>query len=207
MPEYRNGAFVDPLASPGRYGDFVAWPGGPAPRRVLVERDRAGRAAIADRPRQFYTPKELAQLERIKQAEFFMMRNGRADDDPAVCPECGRTEMYLTLGCIERPFNGLVEGLYAFVVASSNREKARIIDAYIQDLEAAHPFTANKLRPSEAGEDLLAWSLGIAEPISRDKAYAQARAINDRGLQPPLVLEPIVMPRYPTAAMGGLVWR
>jgi hypothetical protein len=193
--------------SAGRFGDLVAWPGGPSPNRVLVPRDKLGRQAIPNRPRLLYTPKELAELERIKQAEFFLIRNGRADDDPVRCPHCGRPEMYLTLGCIERPFNGLVEGLYAYVVNSSNRERARILDSYIQELERAHPFTANKLRPAEAGEDLLAWSLGIAEPISRAKAYALAQAINERGLQPPLVLEPIIMPRRPTAALGGLVWR
>lgn len=185
----------------------VLWPGAPVPNRARVPTDRDGRRANPNHIQRFYTPTELAELERIKQAQFFLIRNGRADDDPVACPRCGRVEMYLTLGCIERPFNGLVEGLYAYARVSSDRERASRLGAAIQDLEQAHPFTANKLRPDEAGEDLLAWSLGIAEPISRETAYRQMQAINDRGLDPPLVLEPLIVPRYPTREMGGLIWR
>lgn len=185
----------------------VLWPGGPAANRARVPRDREGRRGSPNHIQRFYTPKELAELERIKQAQFFLIRNGRADDDPVACPKCGRVEMYLTLGCIERPFNGLVEGLYAYAKVRSDDGRASRLGVLIQDLDRAHPFTANKLRPDEVGEDLLAWSLGIAEPISREVAYRQAQAINDRGLDPPLVLEPLIMPRYPTREQGGLIWR
>lgn len=149
------------------------------------------------------SPEEMAKFERLKQSQFFLFRNGRQDDDPGRCKGwggrkgCGAKHQYLTLGCIERPFNGLVEGLYGFVVSTTNRELAAIIDPMIGRLETSHPFTANRLRPDELGEDLICWSLTLAVEIDRDKAYALAEAINGMGLNPPLVLEPPIMPRMP----------
>lgn len=175
-----------------------------------------GRLYVARDPNNPYTgvysPTEMAELERLKQSQFFLFRNGRQDDDPGRCrgyagrPGCGAKHQYLTLGCIERPFNGLVEGLYAFVRSASNRELALgVLDPLLGQLETAHPFTANRLRPDELGEDLIAWSLTLSVAIDRKKAYALQDAINAMGLRPPLVLEPPILPRMP--ATQGLYAR
>lgn len=50
-----------------------------------------------------YTADELAEIERIINARWYLIRN----EIGATCGRCGKVHPYLTLHCLERPFNGL----------------------------------------------------------------------------------------------------
>src|SRR5258708_77530 len=60
------------------------------------------------------------QLEAIYRSKWVLMRNdGAGYGERLRCKRCNALHMYLTYCCIERPFRGLVDGLWATYRAAS----------------------------------------------------------------------------------------
>lgn len=137
-----------------------------------------------------YSPEDAARLEALRQATYFLVVNGGADE-PARCKNCGRKHAYLTRACTEQPFRGLRGALYRYAKIT-NDGKLRMQLDNIRDLSSAHPYTAHSLRPNEdgeGGEDILAFELGAAIPISAERAMRYVEALKMRRVMPPYVLE------------------
>lgn len=54
-----------------------------------------------------YHARDLKRLERLARHRWFLLANSGPVDDIARCRRCGQKHRYLTLGCRERPFDGL----------------------------------------------------------------------------------------------------
>ena len=177
---------------------------------------------VADRqelilPSWIMTQEQVKERERILAGRFFLVKiagnglNWRCSTTKY--GGCGGYHRYLTLRCVEQPFNGLSQGLWAYwkTVGAygarqhlSLRERARF-DALgkmlgsMPDLAESHPMTARRVGTGEHDADfgaytftaseLSAHALGVMEVIDRDKAARLARRINMRGIKPPFVLE------------------
>lgn len=135
-----------------------------------------------------YTAEEMAELDQIRNATYFLLRNSGPNDDPAPCKECKSIHPYFTLRCIERPWKGLDSVLQGYVSVRSDDDKARVLATRFSHLDALHPQTARLLKPHDRGEDLVAFSLGLVEPITKETAERLVWRINLSGLKPLLRL-------------------
>jgi len=133
-------------------------------------------------------PEEAAALERVRLSQFFLVRN---DGSSGERWPCGRHKdglydqpvyhSYFTLMCIERPFRGLRDALFAYAKASSDDGLERRMLRQFPELRAlGHPGTGKKWAPEMPGEQLLAVVLGRAEPIPGSRARLLEVAINAR---------------------------
>lgn len=135
-----------------------------------------------------YSPEDAARLEALRQATYFLVVNGGADE-PARCVNCGRKHAYLTRACTEQPFRGLRGALYRYAKIT-NDGKLRMRLNGIHDLANLHPRTARDLQSEDAeGEDILAFELGAAIPISTERAMRYVEALKLRRVMPPYILE------------------
>lgn len=127
----------------------------------------------------FILPSEEAELKRIQQSRFFLVRNNGPHDEPARCRRCKRRHAHFTLMCIERPFRGLDGALIAYTRVSRSHPRAQALMQRlgITDLEVSHPQTARTLRPDALGTDVLALAIGLAEPITEQEARRYERLI------------------------------
>jgi hypothetical protein len=98
-----------------------------------------------------YTPQQHAALKRIAGRRWFLIRanTGLASR----CRECQQVHTYLTLGCVELPFNGLTEVIGLF---DRYQGRDRVIDAV---------------------------ALGDIVPITRDEARTLYGRIRARGYE------------------------
>lgn len=136
-----------------------------------------------------YSPEDAQFIEQLRLSTYFLVKNGGADD-PAPCRRCGRKHTYLTRGCVEQPFRGLRGALYRFAKVTNNDELRVYLDSrQIPDLATRHPFTAHALKPDEHGEDVLAFELGAAIPISEERALKYVEMLKMRRVKPPYILE------------------
>jgi len=134
-----------------------------------------------------YTRAEFDALMRLKNAQFYLVKNdGGQYGEPLACGRCGagryptKPHPYFTLMCTERPFRGLEKALFAWAkVNADDQLKSRILDDF-PDLEVGHPITARHLRPTEPGADLYAIALGTAIPIGLEQARVLTDLINSK---------------------------
>jgi len=147
------------------------------------------------------TRNQWNQLQAILNSQWCLFRNDggqlgervrcrwhQADPFGAAKPwEQPIYHMYFTYMCIERPWRGLMEGLwFAYSVASENR-KATILRA--RDFVEAHPQTARDIGPKEPGENVFGVLVSLPERIEVERARHLVGLINERN--PPF---PMPMP-------------
>jgi hypothetical protein len=136
---------------------------------------------------QAYSPKDIERYDALRRAQYFLVVNGGADA-PARCRQCGRKHMYLTRACVEQPFRGLRGALYRYAkVTRDSALTSRL--RRLPDLASRHPQMAHSLQPDEEGEDVIAFQLGVAEPITEAKAQQLVEALKQRRVRPPYILE------------------
>ncbi len=153
----------------------------------------------------FLPTKEYLDLRRkILSSQFFLVRQGGKLGEILRCGRCKGKHKHLTLMCVERPFDGLRNGLFAYYqtagrTGAENFFSPEEMDRYeairkalhigTDDLAKSHPRFARSLNVPEGDIDIGAIAVGILEPISKAKAKALSWTINARGIKPKFVLE------------------
>jgi hypothetical protein len=117
-----------------------------------------------------------------------------------------RKHGYMTLMCVERPFSGIAEGLWAYfqtvgtpeaLKRMTPAEKRRLdqVTRYfappgdvLPDIATLHPRFARGMRVPERDALTGAVPLGILDEIPASLAQRYVTRINAAGLKPPLVL-------------------
>lgn len=171
--------------------------------RLRVREDH-GQLRLGD----FLTRAEFDHIERLRNAQFILVRNDGGDYGERLRCQNGRSEAprygqapvslghlhtYFTYMCVERPFRGLEEGLRCWIRATRpGPRRSAILDGLafgLADYASAHPETARAITPATPGT--LAWYsllVGTHEPITRERAGRLAQRINDRRPAIPFVL-------------------
>lgn len=127
------------------------------------------------------TPQQKKALDEILKGRWFLIRNGGVLD-PARCGRCRRKHKYLTLGCIEKPYDGLGE-IVAFM------ERQRVIGTIRRRV-------GRQIVEEHKTETVLsAVEYGPIEPITPQQAAHLIDRINAKGL--------MWQGRYPDLAATG----
>ncbi len=157
------------------------------------------------------TPAQAVAIEqaraRLLASKFYLVKtSGNVGLGEGLrCRGCGSKHRYLTLRCVEQPFDGLNRGLRAYfqvagdagAVAYMNPqqrakyETARRLfqpSAGLPDLSTSHPEMARRVQGDAQDLDVGGVAVGILEPITRQMAQALADRINARGVKPPFTL-------------------
>lgn len=109
---------------------------------------------------------------------------------------CGGYHRYLTVRCVERPFDGIEEGLYGYWAALKDLGVVETFDlgqqakwaeitralGTLPNLGAGHPQTVRLLDIADGDVDVGAVAVGVLEPITRAQAAERVRRINLRGV-------------------------
>lgn len=151
------------------------------------------------------SPAEAAERDRLLAARYFLVKQGTLGEIFR-CRRCNVRHGYMTLMCVERPFSGIAEGLWAYfqtvgtpeALKQMNRdERVRLNQvkalfappgAALPDIATLHPRFARGMRVSERDAQTGAVPLGILEPIPASLAQRYVARINAAGLKPPLML-------------------
>lgn len=149
------------------------------------------------------SPEQEEAKKKLLKNQFFLLRQGELGEI-SKCRRCGKKERYFTLMCVERPFDGLRQGLLAYyhhvgknggqrylssVELQRFEEIQKIVVQGRADIGTSHPQFARTLGTGDDDFDIGAVSLGLLEPITRQKAESLAWNINLRGIKPPFKLE------------------
>lgn len=146
------------------------------------------------------TPAMLRARDRQLAATFFLVRNDGDLGEKLRCKRCGGKHAYITSMCVEHPFDGLANGLFAFwhTVGAHGGEQylsaegRRIYDAVQAklgpDFASSNPHLTGSLNIDPQDVHFGAISLGTLEPISRADAQKRVWRINSLGRRPPLSL-------------------
>lgn len=153
------------------------------------------------------TKEYLDKRRKILASRFFLVRQGGSLGEVLRCSRCKGKHKYLTLMCVERPFDELRNGLFAYYQTAGrsgahNFFSPQEMDRYntiqkalgigVKDLAESHPRFAKSLGVAEGDIDIGAIAVGILDPISKAKARALAWNINARGIKPKFILEGLV---------------
>lgn len=155
----RSGVFIDPsdlwLPNPPPEWDTI-----PleilerlAPKAMRVVRDPRTNMPTPIFSTGLLTPEQKAEMDRLAEGRWFLLRNNGPVESRLVCGRCKRRHEFFTLACIERPFHGLEE-LVLLQQQTTDREE-----------------TFDMIR------------LGTIEPITRVRALRLADAIRAKGEQ------------------------
>lgn len=144
----------------------------------------------------YLTTRQRAALNRIAAGRWFLVRNSWS----ARCDQCNRVHPYMTIRCVEGPFNGLrqvyewirtqepedrkvgsLNGSYAakgvdmdMIVAISQRDAA-IYNQRIRDRGGTPVIDQRPLRPDELDEEVMREK--IVNRARRIRAVTQARGL------------------------------
>lgn len=159
-----------------------------------------------DRPWFLMDEAMVREQRRLLSSVYFLVRQGDAFGERLKCVKCGERHDYITLNCIERPFTGLIGGLYAsFRVIGDNglertlrpeqRSRLRGVRKILNDMpdiSKAHPQLARQMAKDLAPNDLQmgAVAIGLLEGIPATLAQRLADRINERYIRPPFRLAP-----------------
>lgn len=156
--------------------------------------------------RPWFLPNEesLRQQHKILTSVFYIVKQGDTFGERLRCVNCNNRHEYITLMCINKPFNGMFSGLYAYyrLVKDNNIEaylnpgalsRYRNITTMlgsIPNLGSSHPEIARKMLETMGNNDakLGALSLGILEGIAPREAQILTDRINDKGIKPRYIL-------------------
>lgn len=147
----------------------------------------------------------LAEQHKLLNHTYYLVRQGDTFGERLKCTRCQRRHNYITLMCIERPFTGLVGGLYAyyhlvkdngllpFMTEGERARYASISRSFndMPDLGKLHPQLAKKFASDLGPSDMRlgALSMGVLEGIAEIHAHRLVDKINTQGIRPKLVLE------------------
>jgi hypothetical protein len=151
------------------------------------------------------SPAEAAERDQLLAGRYFLVRQGSLGEIFR-CRRCNRKHGYMTLMCVERPFSGIAEGLWAYfqtvgtpeaLKRMTPAEKRRLgqVTRYfappgdvLPDIATLHPRFARGMRVPERDALTGAVPLGILDEIPASLAQRYVTRINAAGLKPPLVL-------------------
>lgn len=136
-----------------------------------------------------YTADDFAEMERIKAGTYFLVRNDGPAGERFRCGRCNALHAYFTTGCVELPYSGLYEALYAYTAVAKYRdERATRILSFLPDIASRHPDLARAWEIKDGfGEAMYGVALGLAEPISEAEARTYCLRISLRGYRPPFI--------------------
>ena len=86
------------------------------------------------------TKEQQKRIDEIRAASWLLLTN----EHRAKCGRCGKIHPYITLGCIERPFNGLDE-LYSFETSNAREqglirgENVILSESHVQSMRIGAP--------------------------------------------------------------------
>jgi hypothetical protein len=140
------------------------------------------------------TPAEAAERDRLLAGRFYLVRQGSLGEIFR-CGRCKNRHTYLTLMCIEQPFSGITEGLWAYYQAAGTPqaflrmtpdEQRRVESvrrflgpsAGLPDLSAGHPQFARGLSVDERDIEVGAVPMGVLEEIPASLAQRFVDRIN-----------------------------
>jgi len=161
-----------------------------------------GKEAEVEIPWWVESPEQQAAKKKLLESQFFLIRQGTLGE-VLRCRRCKGKHMYFTDMCIELPFNGVMQGLHAYwyhagrygaenFLTEVELERYQAIQGVLAkslpDFATGHPETAKKLGTEETDFDAGTVSLGLLEPITKQKAAALVWNINAHGRKPALVL-------------------
>src|SRR5215210_6019374 len=131
-------------------------------------------------------PEVVAERERRKANSWFLLRNNGEAGERWTCGRCQAKHEYFTLQCLPRPWNGLVEALYAFIQTEPENPLTPRITFPLANIAQRHPHTTRLLQSDPEAQELFALSIGLVEPITPTRARMFIEAINSTGVKPPL---------------------
>jgi hypothetical protein len=155
------------------------------------------------------SPAEAAERDQLLRCRYFLVRQGSLGEIFR-CRRCQVKHAYMTLMCVERPFSGVAEGLWAYfqtvgtpeaVARMTPAERVRLNQVKglfappgdpLPDLATVHPRFARGMRVGERDAQAAAVPLGILDEIPASLAQRFVSRINARGIKPPLVLPGLV---------------
>jgi len=148
-----------------------------------------------------WTPEEAARFDAMRNAEYVLVRNDGSERWR--CRLCNRQHEHFTWMCVERPFRGLVGGLYAYWVNVGGARIADLSPRQRQTLDVLRPlFGGQRPIPVATGHPDMAAGLvtdrtdvllggtllGSIDPITPTKARLLVSLINARAGQRVLIL-------------------
>lgn len=142
------------------------------------------------------SPDEASERDRLLASRYFLVKQGSLGE-VFRCRECKGKHAYFTLRCIDRPFSGVAEGLWAYYqtlgtpqaiarMTPVERERlARIKRMFGEatpdlDLAASHPETARALGIEERDIFKGARPMGVLEEIPRALAQRYVDLVNTK---------------------------
>lgn len=151
---------------------------------------------------------EHRRWRQLRDSHFFMVRNrGGTTGERWSCQRCSSFHIekgvkvhdpifheFFTIGCVNRPWRGLVDALWGYTSITNNERLAAKMMRWAPELAnpllaaRAHPFTLGRMVPPDPEGDVLAVAIGVLEPIDETKARQLETLINQRNLPAPFVL-------------------
>lgn len=139
-------------------------------------------------------PAEAAERDRLLAGRYFLVRQGSLGEIFR-CGQCNGKHPYFTLRCVERPFSGVAEGLWAYyqtagtpqalarMTPAERRQFHQIMRLFGQstpspDLATSHPETARALAIPERDIFKGAHPMGVLEEIPQALAQRYVDLIN-----------------------------
>lgn len=71
----------------------------------------------------------VALFRRVLASRWFLIRNDSVPGYYPTCDNCGRVHTYMTLACVERPFNGLTE-IYGVLNDAKLDGQNRVVEGF-----------------------------------------------------------------------------
>jgi hypothetical protein len=141
-------------------------------------------------------PDEAEERDRLLAQRYFLVRQGSLGEIFR-CRECKGKHSYLTLRCVERPFSGIAQGLWAYYQTAGRpgalarmtpAERKRIaqvsrlfaVTSGLPDLATGHPLLARAQAVAERDILLGGLPLGMLEEIPASLAQRYVTRINSR---------------------------
>lgn len=147
------------------------------------------------------SPEREIEKKKLLMGQFFILRQGELGEIFR-CKNCKGKHTYYTLMCVERPFDGLRQGLLAYYhniglaggekyLSTLEYQRYQEISKKVggRNLADGHPQLARSIGTEANDYDIGALSLGLLEPITKRKAEVLAWNINLKGIKPEFRLE------------------
>lgn len=129
-----------------------------------------------------YSPEQLARMRQVRESKFFKVRNRGAERFRCRKPthNCGGFHEFFTLMGVDQPFRGLDGALWGYTELVHDDRLASMLRSWAPRLDNSHSSFARTLREKskEPGVEVLAFAIGVLEPISEELARSLARQIN-----------------------------
>lgn len=136
------------------------------------------------------TRREWDAWQRVRDSKFYLVRNrgGTTGERYRCSRHAFRTGIdepvyheFFTTMCIDRPWRGLEEALFAYSSLTNDERMAeRLERTWAPNAARAHPQSFGRQAPALHHGELIAFALGTLEPIAEQRAQNLAALINQR---------------------------